>query len=150
MRLFVRITWAHHLPCHTNGTWRYLWVFAKTTIAPAASADCSSDTNVWLLANFLKHNSHKIGLLQKSPLHRTISSFILHDFLSLFSDLLISEPPLTLSFLVGRIRNKSLFVRLSLCRCLNFKPLTQVMRTEWHTNSVGRRDHLSHPDLNVN
>lgn len=67
-----QITCAHHRRCHPNGTWGYLWVFAKTTMAPAASADCSSDANVWMLANFLKHYSDKTGLLQQSPLHRDL------------------------------------------------------------------------------
>lgn len=63
MHLFVRTTCAHPLHCHTNGTWGYLWVFANTTMAPAASDDCFSGTNVWVFANFLKYNADKIELL---------------------------------------------------------------------------------------
>lgn len=63
MHLFVRITCAHHLRCQANSTGGYLWGFAATTMAPAASADCFSDTNVWMLANFPKHTAGKIVLL---------------------------------------------------------------------------------------
>lgn len=120
--LFVRITCAHHLHCHTNGTWGYLWVSAKTTMVPAASADGSSDTNVWMLANFLKCNSDNTALFQKSPLHRETDE-LLHPawFLESFPDFLISESPSTLSFLVGRIWNELLFAWSSSRRCLKCK-----------------------------
>lgn len=54
----------------------------------------------------------------------TISFFILHDFLSLFSDFLIFESPLTLSLLVGRIWSQLSFAWLSSCRCPKCKSLT--------------------------
>lgn len=65
-------------------------------MAPAASDDCFSGTNVWMFANFLKHNADKIELLSKSPLHRNaFNSFILPGFLSLiFLDFVIFGSPL--------------------------------------------------------